>query len=144
VLDLPLGYIEQQPLDDVPHVLHVDRELDDLGPAPRLARLQGFAADLREVALDGRIQAIDLVVLAPQRLGELCVVVSAGRSSRPESISCTVSASRMASRAELPSASAGVSMRDRIQVPRLAEHLHLAPRGQPLFRELRDAPGQPE
>ncbi len=67
------GHVEQQALDDVADVLQVDRELDDLGPAPRLVGVERFAADLRQIALDRRVQAVDLVVLAPQSLGQRIV-----------------------------------------------------------------------
>jgi hypothetical protein len=73
VLDLALRDVEQQALDDVADMLHVDRELDDVGPAARLVGLECLAADLRQVALDRRIQAVDLVVPAPQGLGEVLV-----------------------------------------------------------------------
>ncbi len=74
VADLAFGDVQQAALDDVADVLHVDRELDDLGPAPGFAGVERLAADLCQVALDRGIQAVDLVVAPTQRFGKLRVV----------------------------------------------------------------------
>ena len=54
-------------LDDVADLLHVDREADDVGPAPAFALGQRLARDLRQVELDRRVQPVDRVVHARTR-----------------------------------------------------------------------------
>src|SRR6185295_9312683 len=55
-LDLFFLDVGDDPLDDVADLLHVDGERHDVGPAAPLLFLQRFAADLRQVELDRRVQ----------------------------------------------------------------------------------------
>ena len=73
-LDLLVLDVGDDPLDDVADLLHVDREGDDVGPAPALLLLQRLARDLRQVELDRRVQLVDDVVHLAQPLGEDAVV----------------------------------------------------------------------
>ena len=54
--------VDDDPLDDVAHLLHVDGERDDVGPAPALLHLQRLPRDLRQVELGRRVQVVDGVV----------------------------------------------------------------------------------
>jgi hypothetical protein len=60
--DLLVAQVHEDALEDVPHVLEVDGERDDLGPAAAVALVERLAADLREVELDRGVEAVDVVV----------------------------------------------------------------------------------
>ena len=62
LLDLLVLDVLEHALDDVADLLHVDRERDDVGPAPALLLRQRLARDLRQVELDRRIELVDGVV----------------------------------------------------------------------------------
>ena len=74
-LDLLVLDVDQHALDDVADLLHVDREADDVGPAPAFFLAQRLARDLGQVVLDGRVQLVDRVVELAQFCGQAQVVV---------------------------------------------------------------------
>ena len=76
LLDLLVLDVLQDALDDVADLLHVDREADDVGPAPALLLAQRLARDLGQVVLDRRIELVDGVVELAQLLGQPQVVVA--------------------------------------------------------------------
>ncbi|MNK27256.1 hypothetical protein D3C87_456080 [compost metagenome] len=75
-LDLLVLDINDHPLDDVPDLLHVDREADDVRPAPAFLFAQRLARDARHVVLDRRVQLVHRVVELPQLLRQPQVVVA--------------------------------------------------------------------
>jgi hypothetical protein len=74
VPDLLVRHVDQDALDDVARVLHVDRELDDVGPAFAFPFVQRLAADLGQVQFDRRIKIVDHVVHLAQPFRELQVI----------------------------------------------------------------------
>ena len=141
VLDLPLRDVEQQALDDVADVFKIDRELNDLGPAPRLVRVERFPADLRQVALDRRIETIDLVILAPQRFDQRQVVGLQHRQQAGQHFVNRVGqADRLARR--VAERERRCVERDRVQVLRLADHVGRSRRRQPALGNRGEALGE--
>ena len=65
----------QDALDQIAHLLHVDGEVDHLGPALALALIEFGAGDFGQVVLDGGIQVVHPVVQRAQLLGQGGIVV---------------------------------------------------------------------
>ena len=72
--DLLVLEVDEDALDHVAHVLEVDGERDDLGPAAAVLLVERLAADLREVELHRGVEAVDVVVEADELLDPLLVV----------------------------------------------------------------------
>jgi hypothetical protein len=109
--DLLVDDVGEHALDDVAHLLEVDRERDDVGPAPAFLLVERLARDLGEVEFDGGVEVVDDVVLLPicaARVRSLDLMTC----SMPFSMSSTTSPMRIASRAALAMASGGVSSAD--------------------------------
>ena len=74
LVDFLVFEVGNDALGNVAHLLHVDGEGNDVGPAAAFAFLERLAADLRQIKLDRGVQVIDDIVHLAQLFGEHAII----------------------------------------------------------------------